>query len=367
MNKNKEVPQMKAQVKSSQKKARKKVMSMNREGGVGSQVLAPAAASRYFQTVAPQFRNDGKTCIIKHRELLDTVNGTVAFTNGRIYAMNPGLAASFPWLSSIAAQWEQYRFVNLCYHYIPRCSTTKTGSVMLIPDYDTLDSAPATERQASTYLEAIDDASWKEIRCHLKSSALHPMGPKKFVRTGPVSSDLKTYDGGRFYLSTVGQDNTDAIGKLWVEYEVHFFVPQTQGTGTPIVSKAAIFDIPTSFAITNGSPSTIVFSNVLSNSLGIVDNAGIFTLPAGSYLIIYHVFAANTGGSGDFTGQLRISVNGTLIGGASVSQSGSININPASQWFVSSGTGATVEISFLPAFTSGTGSVQTGTISFTLI
>jgi len=165
--------------------------------------------------------------------------------------LNPGLAGTFPWLSNIANNFEQYRVNRMKFCYLTRTGTNVPGSVLMAPDYDAADAAPVTEQAMSNYAEVVEDAPWKDICCVLRPSGMHALGPKKFVRSGTVpSTDIKTYDVGTFILATT--DGTGVNwGKVWVEYDIEFFEPQlsningssstvqgTTGTAASFVSSA---------------------------------------------------------------------------------------------------------------------------------
>jgi hypothetical protein len=115
---------------------------------------------------------------------------------------------------------------------------------------------------------------------------MFPMGPRKFVRRSAVSGDPRTYDAGTFYLCTVEEVGTDAIGKLWVSYDVELFVPQL-GTSEPVATKLSYF------AKATGNQSLVTtVSEPLEFDLAVVDGlrigletSGVFTPPAGCYLI----------------------------------------------------------------------------------
>jgi hypothetical protein len=163
-----------------------------------------------------------------HREFLGNVVGQTAFTIANTFALNPGLPASFPWLSNIAQNWETYHFSKLRFCYYNKVGSATAGSVILSPDYDAADAAPASELIVTTYEDTQEDAAWKEIMCVLRPNAMHPMGPKKFIRTGAlaVNQDIKTYDVGNFFVCVVDFAGPTPCGKLWVEYDVTFFTPQ---------------------------------------------------------------------------------------------------------------------------------------------
>jgi len=172
------------------------------------------------------------SCFIAHREFLGNVTGSVAFTIANTYAVNPGLAASFPWLSGIAQNWEAYRFRKLRFCYYTRTGSNIPGSVIMAHDPDASDAAPVSEQIMTTYEAVQEDAPWKDICLPVRTSAMHDLGPRKFIRTSGLSAnqDIKLYDSGNLYVGTV--DGTAVSwGKLWIEYEVDLFTPQLPPAG----------------------------------------------------------------------------------------------------------------------------------------
>jgi len=201
--------------------------------GAGEQAFVAAAYATSQRTGQAQiFRNGVDSCRIIHRELVASIAGTSAFTVAQALALNPGLAASFPWLSNEAAGWEKYKFNSLKFEYFTRTGSNVPGSMMLAPDYDASDAAPVSEVSASAYEDTEEDAPWKDICCVLKASELMGDMKERFVRTGTLAAnqDIKTYDCGNLFVCTV--DGTAVNwGKLWVEYDVTLITPHVPPGG----------------------------------------------------------------------------------------------------------------------------------------
>jgi len=218
---------------------------------------ASVAYSRGFSQANPIVeRVAGSDSVrIRKRELVASIatpsSGASAFSVASTLALNPGLPGSFPWLSTQAGGWEQYKFNRLRFDYYTRTATTTVGSVMLVPDYDASDSAPTSESQAMDYKDAKEEAPWVvEFCCDLTPSALHPGGVPKYIRQGAVANtDIKTYDAGTMYVCTVDAASVSANwGKLFVEYDVVLSVSQLPtlafgsavGTSTTATTTAAL-------------------------------------------------------------------------------------------------------------------------------
>lgn len=293
----------KAVPKSQQRKNPPKVL---RNGGRTTELGArsTSVASAYSTGVRsnkPQINYGlgGQSCRVRHKEFIQNISGTVLFTTPIALALNPGLAGSFPWLSNIANNFEQYRVSKMKFCYLTRTGTNVPGSVLMYPDYDAADTAPVAEQVASNYADIAEDAPWKDICCNLKPSAMHALGPKKFVRNGLVpNQDIKTTDVGTFFVSTV--DGTAVNwGKLWVEYDVEFFTPQLNPSGGSLGTTAQG---------TNGTAAAFISAGLtIAGPLvsGIVGNVVSFQnmIPGGEY-----VFFVSTGGATTVTSSAAVGI-----------------------------------------------------------
>ena len=201
----------------------------------GKQASVAAAYATRSEGKAPKIQASRDTCNIKHREFIGNVSGSNLFQVALTLSVNPGLSTTFPWLSIMAQAWEQYKFRKLRFVFLTRTGSNTPGSVIMSPDYDSSDAAPATEQIMSTYDGTVEDAPWKDNSCNLKVNLLSGAGgPRKFVRTGALlpNQDIKLYDVANMFVGTVDGTNV-AWGKLWVEYDIDFWVPQLPPVGLP--------------------------------------------------------------------------------------------------------------------------------------
>lgn len=258
--------------------------SMTRTKPLGADSTSVAAAySAPVKQLRPKisYGDNGRSCRVQHKEFIQNVSGTTAFTVPLFLALNPGLAGTFPWLSNIANNFEQYRVRMMRFCYLTRTGTNIPGSVLMAPDYDAADASPVSEQIMSNYAEVVEDAPWKDICCVLRPAGMHALGPKKFVRNGnALNQDLKTTDVGSFILATV--DGTAVNwGKLWVEYDVEFFEPQLNPNGSSLATSAqgtagTAVDIISAGLVIQGALISGIVGNVVS-----VQNL----VPGGEYFI----------------------------------------------------------------------------------
>jgi hypothetical protein len=173
---------------------------------------------------SPKISANAKVSVISQRELVDNVHGNGnSFTVHDSYPINPGMSKTFPWLSTQAVGWEKYRFKKIRFLYLTRSGATDKGSIILSIDHDAADLPPASEQIACSYLGAAEDVVWKDI-----SASVRCPSEFRYVRTQALGAnlDIKTYDVGTLYMCSAGCSADSTFGKLFVEYEVEFTIPQ---------------------------------------------------------------------------------------------------------------------------------------------
>lgn len=178
----------------------------------------------------PQFSSTKASNIVCHREYLGDINASTAFTN-LSYQLNPGLAATFPWLSAVAQNYQEYRFHGLIFEFrslltdfVPSGSP---GVVVMATNYNS-DSPPFSTKQEMENSEyAVSVKPTVNLIHGVECATNQTVLPQLYVRTGAptVGVDLKTTDLGRFQLATQRNPVGVTLGELWVSYCVEFFKP----------------------------------------------------------------------------------------------------------------------------------------------
>jgi hypothetical protein len=255
---------------------------------------APASLGHRLTKGEPniqQSRRSGmpKMVTISNKEVISlSIPGSSSWTSQLEFDLNPGLSSTFPWLSNVAEQYQEYKFVKLIFHYVPIAPTSSQGDVILTPFYDAAAAYPQSEVQASDSINAVIGSVWMDHKCALSSSLMHPSGVKKYIRTFRMSGDSKSYDVGRLQLSTVNETTTSGIGKLYVDYTVQLFGPRLSPLITTPTS-CSIWTLTASQFFTGSAIQYITnsFGNITNQSdpLGITYSAGTFSLPDGNYSV----------------------------------------------------------------------------------
>jgi hypothetical protein len=257
---------------------------------------------------------NGRTVRVKHREFIQDVSGSVAYVNQVVLPINPGLPNSFPWISNIASEFEEYRILGMVFEYkttsamsITSGTNTSMGVVMMATQYNA-NNPPFVDK---VHLENYDYST----SCVPSISALHPIEcapnltaqTELYVRnagTSLVGQDLRLFDMGKFQLSTVGFQSANIVGELWVTYDIEFIKPKLSASTSLAIYEKSIVSAPSGSSPFGSSATNFQTYNVqypASSPVGSTTippywvsattiNLGI--LPIGSYSISYTVIGS---------------------------------------------------------------------------
>jgi hypothetical protein len=242
--------------------------------------------------------------------MIGTINGSVNFAIFQTIQINPGLDASFPWLSKTAVSWQQYKFTRLCYRFVTTSATAATGSIILSPDYNSKEAPPSSLAASVNTQDAVMGSTWKSLACELKQSSMFSLGNRKNVRNAQISGELNIYDAGRLYICTEGQAGATAIGNLWVDYVVELAIPQSSPLMDLYPAATSFYDLHTAAQ----TLATTVAENVAFETVNDAINfgtpsSGVFTPPAGVYWLSGFVGCGDTANE-LFSGSCYVTKNG---------------------------------------------------------
>jgi len=258
-------------------------------------LTAPGGNSMLYSTGLAKIGNFGNGAVrIRHREFVADVNGTATglFTV-LAYPVNPGIAMTFPWLSTLASRFEKYRFNSLVFNYVSSCAVITVGTVLAAYDTDAADNQPLSKPEIMTYQNAARSPCWGAFTSHLpKVGEGH-----RYIRRNaqPVGTDIKTYDVANFFVGTSGTTAAGQVGELYVEYDVVLEVPHT----IDLSASSAI----TSLNLTAGQPwaASAGIYPVISGSLSmaiytaIPSNLILYATPGTSYLMVFDLKGSGFG------------------------------------------------------------------------
>lgn len=203
---------------------------ISRITGFGSYEISKNSISN--GNAVASFYNDGDGVVVCHREYLADLSGSTAFSINSM-PVNPGIQSSFPWLSQIANQFEEYEMLGLVYEFRPlsgmavSTSSASLGAVIYATDYNPYNPTFPNKQTMESYEFATSTVPFNEmlhpVECKPGSAVL----TKKFVRSGAVTTGtLQLYDLGNFEYATQGMQSAYVVGELWVSYHVRLSKPR---------------------------------------------------------------------------------------------------------------------------------------------
>lgn len=268
------------------------------------------------------FGNKNSIVIQETEYIGEVTSSSTSFKVLSSYPINPGQAQTFPWLSTIAQNYEKYEFLALQWIYKPEVSqyatNGQTGKILLSVDYDASDAPPQNKMEMEDVVPHADSMPYQQLKLNCKPSEMHKNSDAKYIRNGglPGNSDIKTYDAGNLFVGSSGiATSSGVLGELHVKYIVKLSIPIVQSGGIPTNYSVADFAQPTT-ALASGNTLNLVipFSVTNSNGLQLVNTGGsIGVTQPGYYQIQVNVLQlATTAVLSSMVVQLQ--VNGTLVG-----------------------------------------------------
>jgi hypothetical protein len=242
-------------------------------------------------------KNSGFKIVTKD-EYIGEIAGTVAY-NVIQYPVNPGQAITFPWLSVEALQWEKYEFLQLEFYLKPEVTQYTTnansGKVILSFDSDASDAAPATKQAAEDTFPMCDGMPYQTESLVLPKFILNSHTDSFYVRPGnlPGGADIKTYDLGNLFISTMGQGTAfPNMMELRVRYSCKLMIPVLEAV-KPAPRNYSVSQFYDSELLHAAGEYGVIFPPgtgigiITTDGLGwtAVNRFGIFTPPAGNYFI----------------------------------------------------------------------------------
>jgi hypothetical protein len=206
---------------------------ISRVFGQGDYVVNSPSYNTLISGGVPAFSPLNSGFRIKHREYIQDIQSSTAFSSTN-FQINPGLQNLFPWLSSIAINFEEYRIHGMVI-YLNSLSATAVGSTNTalglwgcVTQYDPSEPAFTNKQQCENYVgcqTTVPSCSVIHgIECKPDANVLN----KYFVRSGDILSDedLKFYDIGFLQIFSQGAQAASNVGEMWISYDIEFFKPR---------------------------------------------------------------------------------------------------------------------------------------------
>lgn len=194
----------------------------------------------------------GEAVIINHREYIGELvsgvfpNPMTPSTSFKLesYQLNPGNPILFPWLASIAAQFQEYEIrgmlVELKTEAADFSSTFAIGSTFMSADYNVLAADPTNKREVENmeYSSSTKPSNSliMPIECHPSLDAQTHLYIA--VNSDYNGGDRRLYDLCKIHIGTEGIPVENAkLAEIWITYEVALFKPKLSDA-VPVIEGA---------------------------------------------------------------------------------------------------------------------------------
>ena len=249
---------------------------------------------------------DGASVVISHREYIGDVFAPPtrgAFQN-TAYSVNPGLERTFPWLSQVAQNYDEYTIHQLMFSFRSTVAdfasgTGQVGQVIMATIYNA-SADPFSDKSAMMQYDSSMSTKTSESMMHgVECDPRKLSGPLgRFVRSNPVlvGQDINQYDHGLFNIAVteapLGYEN-QAMGELWVSYTVElrkpkFFTNRGLGISRDVFAVVLPSGAAPVAGVNQNTPFGIVGQNNLilsgqQNNIGgkIIQGTGLDVIPSG--------------------------------------------------------------------------------------
>jgi len=194
----------------------------------------------------------GSICITNREYIGDifgpTTTGTFDVTS---FPLNPGLEQSFPWLSQLAANYEEYEFIQLVFDFKSsiqdvNSANGQVGTIISATNYNASQGVFTDKPSMSAYYGSASGKTTDDFNHGVECDPSKLSGAAgHYVRTNPVlvGEDLKGYDHGTFQLATHNIPTAmlnGTLGELFVYYKVMLRKPKFL-TGRGLAITRALF------------------------------------------------------------------------------------------------------------------------------
>jgi hypothetical protein len=251
-----------------------------------------------------QFSSHKRGLRIADREYIGDVfagtvaSGSTAFSLSQ-YHINPGDSTTFPWLSIIAQNYEEWEPHGMVFEFKSTSSTFNgssqaLGTVFCSTDYNPNDPVFANKIQMEQADFSNSGSACNNLIHGIECAVGERSSKVLYVRNTPFSAatkDPRFTDLGNFQIATQGMSVTGVnLGELWVSYDITLYKkalnPSTafNSASNATITTAALFGTGAPIR-QNGTLCVTVSGNVMTLPVGIV---------SGRYLLWMQVIATTS-------------------------------------------------------------------------
>jgi len=193
---------------------------------------------------------------VTHKEfLVDLITGTDANPHYNAFVLNPGDGRTFPWLASIAANFQQYKLLGVAFEYkstsgnAVASTNSALGTFSFATHYDVLEGNFQSKQLILNHFYSSGGKTSGNIlhfiECEPNVTPIAPLwirtngvafdnlnpsgggGPFRYGLGLAENYDPKTYDHGRTEILGTGAQDFFVGGELWITYDLLLLKPRT--------------------------------------------------------------------------------------------------------------------------------------------
>lgn len=222
--------------------------------GLGDYAVSKNVLSGNLPVMTNPISSSGNT--IRFQEYLGDVvtSATAGEFSINNYIINAANAKTFPWLSQIASNYEQYEIEGLLFYFKStsgdalNSTNTALGTVMLATQYDVMDENFKSKSEMLNYEFSSSgkpsDTIVHMIECDPRQQTINLLYTLPDGQAIPDGADKRLYELGRFAIATTGfQAASVNIGELHITYQVRLLKPKlvdSLGSTNAYLSRHAI-------------------------------------------------------------------------------------------------------------------------------
>jgi len=275
----------------------------------------------------PVFGVNRESVTVRHREYIADVaaqsSSPSTFSNAQ-YVISASNSDTFPWLSQIAANFQEYQFLGLIFEFVSTSgvytsSSQALGQVIMVEQTNPLDASFVNKFQMENYYGAISSKPADCIQCGCECD------PKQIYAQGHLLCGSTVDPQHTLGLMNVATNavpvGSTIVGELWVSYEVVLYQPLLATTIdiNPDILYLHLSDNTTS-DVTSSAPFGTNANRVVSSSsnlnFGVSGTTSLISttnLPAGTAIMGTYIVVGGAAACADFTSGSIASTNCTLV------------------------------------------------------
>jgi hypothetical protein len=243
----------------------------------------------------PIMHSSNESVRVRHREYIADISMSGIPFSINTFSVNPGLPGTFPYLSSIAENFQEYSFKGLIFEFKTTSATslasgtnTAMGSVMLAAQYRADAPVFSNKTQLLNEMWSVDTVPSSSIVLPVECSPAETPMSHQYVRTGTVTGDIKFFDLCTLSVATAGGQTgqNNVVGELWVSYDIELFKPQVSSN---VAASGASAYVGITSTWTQGS----ILNNIIPSAgatINVAVSGNTFTLPQGSGGYFYYAW-----------------------------------------------------------------------------